>query len=135
MIWPRPLHFIDSIYVILSAVETDVDINSGVWKVMLVQESIEAKLSKALSPSMLTVENESHMHGGPATESHYNITAVSDEFADLSLVRRHQAVYKLLEQEMAEGVHALALHLYSAPEWQARQESSPASPNCKGGSN
>ena len=78
---------------------------------MLVQESIEAKLSKALSPSMLKVENESHMHGGPATESHYNITAVSDEFADLSLVRRHQAVYKLLEQEMAEGVHALALHL------------------------
>lgn len=101
---------------------------------MSVQESIQAKLSEALQPSMLEVANESHMHGGPATESHFNITAVSATFADLNLLRRHQAVYKLLQSELAGGVHALAMHLYTDQEWQQRQGSAPMSPDCRGGS-
>lgn len=101
---------------------------------MSVQESIQAKLSEALQPSVLEVANESHMHGGPATESHFNVTAVSAAFTDLNLVRRHQAVYKLLQFELADGVHALALHLYTVEEWEQRQGSSPTSPDCRGGS-
>jgi BolA protein len=101
---------------------------------MSVQDTIQAKLSEVLQPSMLEVANESHMHGGPATESHFNITAVSATFTDLSLVRRHQAVYKLLHLELAGGVHALAMHLYTEQEWEQRQCSSPTSPDCRGGS-
>ena len=101
---------------------------------MSVQEKIEAKLSEGLQPSLLIVANESHMHGGPATESHYNITAVSAVFDDLSLVRRHQGVYKLLKEELAAGVHALALHLYTSQEWAQRQQPSTSSPDCRGGS-
>jgi len=101
---------------------------------MSVQDTIQAKLSAALQPSMLEVANESHMHGGPATESHFNITAVSATFTDLSLVRRHQAVYKLLHLELLGGVHALAMHLYTEQEWEQRQGSSPTSPDCRGGS-
>lgn len=99
---------------------------------MSIQDTIQAKLSEALLPSMLEVANESHMHGGPATESHFNITAVSASFTDLNLVRRHQVVYKLLQNELAEGVHALAMHLYTEQEWEQRQGSSPASPDCAG---
>ena len=80
---------------------------------MSVQDTIKAKLSEALQPSMLEVANESHMHGGPATESHFNITAVSATFTDLNLVRRHQSVYKLLQTELAGGVHALATVSYT----------------------
>ena len=101
---------------------------------MPVQDTIKAKLSEALQPSMLEVANESHMHGGPATESHFNITAVSATFTDLNLVRRHQSVYKLLQTELAGGVHALAMHLYTQQEWEQRQGSSPTSPDCRGGS-
>jgi BolA protein len=101
---------------------------------MSIQDTIQAKLSEALQPSMLEVVNESQLHGGPATESHFNITAVSATFTDLNLVRRHQAVYKLLQQELAGGVHALAMHLYTEQEWEQRQGSSPTSPDCKGGS-
>ncbi|GJM13141.1 MAG: transcriptional regulator [Pseudohongiella sp.] len=101
---------------------------------MSVQESIQEKLANALQPSVLEVVNESHMHGGPATESHFNITAVSAEFTDLNLVRRHQTVYKLLQQELDGGVHALALHLYTSAEWEQRRGASPSSPDCKGGS-
>jgi len=99
-----------------------------------VQQAIEAKLTEGLQPSVLNVENESHMHGGPATESHFNITAVAQAFADLNPVRRHQAVYKLLEAELAAGVHALALHLYTDQEWEERQRAAPDSPDCRGGS-
>ena len=100
---------------------------------MSIQDTIQAKLSEALQPSTLEVANESHMHGGPATESHFNITAVSATFTDLNLVRRHQAVYKLLQNELTEGVHALAMHLYTELEWEQRQGSSPTSPDCAGG--
>ena len=101
---------------------------------MSVQDTIKAKLSEALQPSMLEVANESHMHGGPATESHFNITAVSATFTDLNLVRRHQSVYRLLQTELAGGVHALAMHLYTQQEWEQRQGSSSTSPDCRGGS-
>jgi BolA protein len=101
---------------------------------MSVQDTIQAKLSEALQPSMLEVANESHMHGGPATESHFNITAVSATFTDLNLVRRHQSVYKLLQTELAGGVHALAMHLYTQQDWEQRQGSSSTSPDCRGGS-
>ena len=101
---------------------------------MSIQDTIQAKLSEALQPSTLEVANESHMHGGPATESHFNITAVSATFTDLNLVRRHQAVYKLLQVELAGCVHALAMHLYTEQEWEQRQGSSPTSPDCRGGS-
>jgi BolA protein len=100
---------------------------------MSIQDTIQAKLSEALQPSTLEVANESHMHGGPATESHFNITAVSATFTDLNLVRRHQAVYKLLQNELAGGVHALAMHLYTEKEWEQRHGSSPTSPDCAGG--
>ncbi|MCH2356884.1 MAG: BolA family transcriptional regulator [Pseudomonadales bacterium] len=99
-----------------------------------VQAGIEFKLGADLNPSMLLVENESHMHGGPATESHYRITVVSDCFVPMSRVQRHQHAYKLLADEFAGGVHALALHLYTASEWQDRNKSTPSSPDCRGGS-
>ena len=101
---------------------------------MTVQEIIESKLQTALAPQFLAVENESHRHSGPRTESHFKVTAVSNNFADQLLIKRHQQVYSLLQTEMANGVHALALHLYTPAEWEARQQQSPDSPDCRGGS-
>lgn len=98
----------------------------------MMQEQIETKLEEALKPSHCVVENESHMHGGPATESHFKVTLVSSRFEDQPAVRRHQQVYGLLEEELSGGVHALALHLYTPAEWQARGQA-PGSPDCRGG--
>jgi len=99
-----------------------------------VEATIEAKLKAGLLPEVLMIDNESHMHGGPATESHYNVTAVSSCFDSLTPVKRHQQVYKILQDELSAGVHALALHLYTTAEWQQRQQEVPGSPNCLGGS-
>jgi len=100
---------------------------------MNIQRSIEAKISERLQPTHFDVENESHRHSGPAQESHFKLTVVSQQFDGLNLVKRHQQVYGLLADEMAGEVHALALHLYTPAEWQERSEQSRPSPNCRGG--
>lgn len=107
---------------------------NGKQETMMVQDTIQSKLEQDLQPIALLIENESHMHGGSREESHFNITAVSTHFDGQNLVKRHQHVYKLLAQELTEGVHALALHLYTPDEWSLRQQSAPASPDCRGGS-
>lgn len=97
------------------------------------EKVIEAKVRQGLNVSHLSIENESHMHSGPATNSHFKLVVVSDSFEGKRPVARHQLVYGLLADELAGPVHALALHLYTPQEWQTQSDSVPASPNCRGG--
>lgn len=100
-----------------------------------VYTSIESKISDGLKPVHLEVVNESHSHSVPEnSETHFKLVVVSDVFAGMMPVKRHQQIYGLLADEMANGVHALALHLYTPEEWQIRSGASPASPQCMGGS-
>lgn len=103
---------------------------------MNTQVSIETKLSELLSPSMLRVENESHRHNVPPnSETHFKVTVVSDEFVGKRLIQRHRAINKALADELENGVHALAIHAYTAEEWLVEKgEVAPESPNCLGGS-
>ncbi len=98
-----------------------------------VSDRIEAKIRSSYSDSLLKLENESHLHAGPASESHFKLTLVSDQFKDVRLLKRHQMIYGLLAEEMQQGVHAMSLHLYSVEEW-LKAGGSPPSPQCKGGS-
>lgn len=98
---------------------------------MSVQQTIEQKLNDAFNVSFLQIDNESHMHSGPASESHFKVVLVTDDFADMNKVKMHQAVYKVLAEELAGSVHALALHTYDQASW---QNQAPGSPQCMGGS-
>lgn len=100
------------------------------------QALIESKLRAAFSPLFLEVVNESHMHSvPPGSESHFKVVMAAEALAELSRVKRHQAVYALLKDELASGLHALALHLFSALEWQQEAAARDlASPACLGGS-
>lgn len=99
---------------------------------MKVQTAIESRLREAIPLEHLDILNESHMHSGPATESHFKITAVSPEFEGISAVKRHQRLYQLLEGQLRAGVHALALHTYTPAEWQRKNAVAPRSPDCIG---
>ena len=102
---------------------------------MSVQEQIEAKLAKALPLVHIEVANESHMHSvPPGSETHFKVVLVSSEFDGKRAVARHQLVYRVLADELAGPVHALALHTYTGQEWQQRAGAAPASPQCLGGS-
>lgn len=67
-----------------------------------------------LKPIRLDIIDESELHAGhrnsPGTgESHFRILVVSEAFAGKSRVERHRLVNDLLKDELAGGIHALAL--------------------------
>lgn len=102
---------------------------------MKIQNAIESKLKQAFDAQLLQVENESHMHSVPPnSETHFKVTLVTADFEGQMKVKRHQAIYRELAEELAGEVHALALHLYTPDEWAATGQAAPASPNCMGGS-
>jgi len=95
------------------------------------QETITEKLNQAFSPEHLDVINESHMHSGPNTESHFKVVIVSDEFKEKMLIARHRLVNKALEDDLKD-IHALALHTMTMEEW-FKKGGAPESPPCAGG--
>jgi BolA protein len=100
---------------------------------MTVQERIETRLKDALEPTRLEVDNESDRHNVPrGAETHFRVTIVADAFADLPLIQRHRRVNRVLAEELAGPVHALALHTYTPQEWAGR-DAAPTSPPCLGG--
>ncbi|HZX17277.1 MAG TPA: BolA family protein [Pseudomonas sp.] len=84
----------------------------------------------SLQPQHLDVLDESHMHSR-GLETHYKAVIVSEQFAGLNAVKRHQKVYAAVGELMGQ-IHALALHTYTPDEW-SQQGVAPASPTCKGG--
>lgn len=101
---------------------------------MTVQETIETKLT-ALDPLHLEVDNESGNHNvAPGSESHFKVTIVSTRFEGMRLLDRHRLINELLADELAGPVHALAIHAYTAANWESRFGKAPMSPPCLGGS-
>ena len=84
----------------------------------------------SLQTQHLDVLDESHMHSR-GLETHYKAVIVSELFAGLNAVKRHQKAYAAVGELMGQ-IHALALHTYTPDEW-AQQGVAPASPTCKGG--
>ena len=99
---------------------------------MSIQGQIEQAIESGFNIEFMQLENESHMHSGPATESHFKLTLVSQDFNELSKVKRQQSVYKALSAIMPQ-FHALALHTYTSEEWAVNNQTSPSSPKCAGG--
>lgn len=88
---------------------------------MEIATRIRARLTAALAPSRLEIEDESHRHAGhaghdPRGESHFRVTVVSGRFAGLSRVERHRIVNTLLADELKDRVHALALRTLTPAE-------------------
>lgn len=99
------------------------------------EELIKDVLAKAFSIDYMSVENESHSHSVPEnSETHFKLVLVSEAFEGKRKVARHQLVYAELADEMNQGLHALALHLYTPKEWADQDDKALASPNCMGGS-
>lgn len=96
--------------------------------------SIEHKLNEGLRPRHLEVLDESHRHNvPPGSESHFRVVVVADAFDGHGLLARHRMIHALLSEELAGAVHALALHTYTAADWDAKQGHAPSSPPCLGG--
>ena len=100
----------------------------------MIQDRIEEKLAAALDPAHLEVVNESGGHNVPdGSETHFKVVVVSPAFEGERLLARHRRINQTLAEELAGGVHALAIHAYTAAEWRKRFGTAPMSPPCLGG--
>lgn len=95
------------------------------------RQRMEDKLTAALSPLRLEIEDQSHKHAGHADriaalsrqgagtgghapvdgggETHFKVLIVSAAFEGQGRVARQRLVYDILKDELAERIHALAL--------------------------
>jgi len=81
---------------------------------MTMAERIRVKLTEGLQPQTLDVADDSAQHAGhaghrPGGETHFDVLVVAATFAGQSRVARQRLVYRLLADELRDGVHALAL--------------------------
>lgn len=84
-----------------------------------VAAKIREKLSQALAPERLELEDDSWRHAGhhheggmdakPGGESHFNLVIVAADFEGRSRVERQRLINSLLREEMAGAVHALSI--------------------------
>jgi BolA protein len=82
---------------------------------MLVRDTMTRKLNDAFAPESIDVVDESHLHEGhaghrPGGQSHFRVYIVSQAFAGKSRIDRHRMINAVLADDLAGGVHALAIH-------------------------
>jgi BolA protein len=83
---------------------------------MTAVDRIRRTLTEAFHPTVLEVVDESHLHKGhagwrPGGETHFRIRIAAPAFAAVGRVAAHRMVYDALADEIAAGVHALAIEV------------------------
>jgi len=89
---------------------------------MSIAQTIHGKLTKALTPGLLEITDESAKHHGhsgarPEGESHFHIQIVSPHFIGLTRVERHRLINNLLAEELRFPIHALSLATLTPDEY------------------
>ena len=98
---------------------------------MKIQRLLESKLKEGLQPLLLEVINESPNHNVPeGSESHFRVLIVSDRFAGLSLVKRHQMVHQLVAEQIKDKIHAFSQQTLTPEEFEEKGGLLPPSPPC-----
>lgn len=92
-------------------------------------ERIRAQLAEALPATAVELIDESHRHAGHAGardgRGHFRLRIVSDAFAGLRPLQRHQLVYRSLGELMRTDIHALSITALT-PEEAAPEETGDA---------
>lgn len=87
---------------------------------------IREKLTLALAPTRLEIEDDSWRHAGhhheggmdarPGGESHFNLVVVSSAFEGVSRLGRQRSVNAALAAELAGPIHALSIRALTPAE-------------------
>tara|TARA_B100001758_G_scaffold92125_1_gene78701 strand:- start:656 stop:955 length:300 start_codon:yes stop_codon:yes gene_type:complete len=86
---------------------------------MIIYKTIVECLNREFAVEHLFLENESSMHNVPAdSESHFKLVIVSDDFIEMTKVKRHQMIYNTLVETMKE-IHALSIQAFTIQEFNA----------------
>lgn len=89
-------------------------------------------LSSTMKFDFLEITNNSSQHRVPeGSETHFQITLVSDSFQAISRIERSRKIHHLLNSELNSGLHALSLNLYTPEEWEKRNHQTASTPPCQ----
>jgi len=81
---------------------------------MTVAAAIRSKLTQALHPHILEINDDSDQHRGhagarPGGQTHFRLKIVAAAFEGLSRIERQRLVNRILVEEFAGSLHALSL--------------------------
>lgn len=83
------------------------------------EERLRRRLETRFAPSVLVIEDESHLHAGHAGaaggHSHFRIRIVAEAFRGVSAVARHRLVYAAVGELLDTDIHALAIEASPPP--------------------
>jgi BolA family transcriptional regulator, general stress-responsive regulator len=76
-------------------------------------ERIRTRLLEQLQTSAVEVIDDSHLHAGHAGardgRGHFRVRVISQDFAGLRPIQRHQLIYRALGDMMQTDIHALSI--------------------------
>ena len=92
---------------------------------MTTADALRERLA-ALSPTVLELDDESHLHAGHAGASggagHFSLLIVSEAFRGESRLRRHQSVMRAVADLLPHPVHALSIRALAPEEYPASNQ-------------
>ena len=82
-------------------------------------ERLRRRLESRFAPSVLAIEDESHLHAGhvgaAGGHGHFRIRIVAEAFRGVSAVARHRLVYAAVGDLLDTDIHALAIEASPPP--------------------
>ena len=89
------------------------------------KEKIEEILRGQLKVYKLELIDESFKHAGHNDDAkkggtHMQLLIVSDDFKGRRLIERHKLIYKILDDQFKDGLHALAIKALTIEEAEAQ---------------
>ena len=83
------------------------------------EQRLRQLLESRFTPTLLIIEDESHLHAGHAGaaggQSHFRIRIVAEAFRGVSPVARHRLVYAAVDDLLKTDIHALAIEASPPP--------------------
>ena len=79
---------------------------------MNTQSKIEKKLRTYFNVHILNIIDESHKHVNHKKDTnggHFKLLIVSDDFENISLIKRHQLIYDALSDMIKVEIHAISI--------------------------
>ena len=79
-------------------------------------ERIRQRVTEALQPESLEIEDESHLHAGHAGAAdgrgHFRLMIVAEAFGGQTRIQRHRLIFEALGDMMQTDIHALSIQAY-----------------------
>jgi BolA protein len=83
------------------------------------EQQLRRRLEARFAPTLLTIEDESHLHAGhvgaAGGHSHFRVIIVAEAFRGVSAVARHRLVYAAVDDLLKTDIHALAIEASPPP--------------------